>query len=706
MTSDVQYREQDGYVIGVDIGGTFTDCAVTTPDGRVVGAKSPTTPADRSVGFFAAIDLAAAKVGISSADLYRRSERIVHGTTTGTNAIVAREGAKTALLTTAGLRDVMFLMAGGGRTSGLDVDQALHGPSTDKPIPIVPKHLTAEIVGRIDVDGEVIAPLDEAAARATIERLVAVHDIEALAISLVWSIKNPVHEHRVAELAAEVAPWLYTTCSSDLISHLGEYERTTTTVMNAYIGPLMVRYIDSIERGAAERGFGGRVLFAQCAGGAITGAEAKSAPIRTVQSGPVAGIVSSELLAQRIDTPQVLLADMGGTTFDVSVINQGRALRRTKSLLQRYELALPMLDVESIGAGGGSIAFVDESGRLNVGPRSAGAVPGPACYGAGGAEPTVTDADVVLGYIDPDRFLNGRMTIRPDLAERAVAGVGAAVGLDVDAAAAGICRIVDSKMADLIRRMSVLKGFDPRQFVMYAFGGGGPVHATAVAREAGVSTVIVPLPAVAAMWSAFGAAVADVTYVYQEPMWLRLPAAAAPVNDAFAALEARALATVAAEGLADLPATMARSVRVKYRMQVHDVEVPMPSGVLTAETVADLDDRFNEVYEQIFGVGAGFREGGADLTGFQVRYQGQTAKPELRGGEHGDTTVTRTSRSVYWPDLGERRDTPVLATATGVLAEPVEGPALIALPDTVVVLHPGQRAVSDSFGNLVIDTGA
>jgi N-methylhydantoinase A len=356
-------RRPTGYVVGVDIGGTFTDCVVYAPDGTMTGAKAPTTPENRAKGFFDSIEVAAAGLGLSLRELLERSERVVHGTTAGTNAIVARDGAVTGLLTTAGHRDVIFLMGGGGRTSGLPADQALHVPSTNKPEPLVPKRLVATVPERMDVDGDVIVPLDEAAAREAIRHLVEDEGAESIAVSLMWSVANPRHEQRIRELVTELYPDVFVCCGSDLVNQVGEYERTTTTVMNAYIGPIMVRYIDAIESGAADRGFPHRVLFAQCAGGAITGAEAKAAPIRTVQSGPVAGIVSSQMLARQIDTENVLLADMGGTTFDVSVIRHGSGMRRDVSTFQRYELALPMLDVESVGAGGGSIAWVDASTR-------------------------------------------------------------------------------------------------------------------------------------------------------------------------------------------------------------------------------------------------------------------------------------------------------------------------------------------------------
>lgn len=692
-----------GYVIGVDVGGTFTDCVVIAPDGNITGAKAPTTPQDRSIGFFASIERAADKLGLSVRGLLEASERLVHGTTTGTNAIVSREGAKTGLITTSGHRDILFLMSGTGRTSGLSADEALQVASTSKPEPFVPKHLVAEVVERVDVDGDILVPLNEVTAKEAIRHLVEEENVEAIAVSLLWSVKNDIHERRLRQLIAEIAPDVFVTCASELIGRVGEYERTTTVVMNAYIGPLMSRYIQSIEDGAAQQGYRGRVLFAQCAGGAITGAEAKVAPIRTVSSGPVAGIVSSQLLAQRMGLSDVLLADMGGTTFDVSVIHDGEALSRNTSVLERYELALPMLDIESIGAGGGSIAWIDHSRRLNVGPKSAGAFPGPACYGQGGIDATVTDADVLMGFIDPARFLHGRMKIDASLARAAVQRIADSLHLDVYDTAAGICRIVDSKMADLIRRMSVLRGLDPRRFALLAFGGGGPVHAAAVAREAGIQRVIVPLPDVAAMWSALGAAVADVTYVYQDPQSFRMPVSPESLNEAFARLEERILVTAEQEELA-LPFEITRTVRMKYAMQVYDVEVPVKPGQFSEQDVIDVDARFAEIYESIFGEGAGYREGGTEITSSQVRYHGKTAKPELSrqtGGDDGD----HTTRSVYWAEAGQFVETPVVRLESNVVLGELKGPLLVELPDTVVVIRPGMTAEFDEYGNLIVDTG-
>jgi N-methylhydantoinase A len=692
------------FAVGVDIGGTFTDCVLLGEDGTIVGAKSPTTPHDRSEGFFEALARAAEKVGLDEHGLLARTTRLVHGTTTGTNAIVSRNGAKVGLITTAGHGDVMFLMRGGGRTAGLAPDEALHVSSTAKPEPLVPRSMIIEVAERVDVDGDVVVSLDEDAARSAVQELVD-KGAEAIAISLVWSFRNQSHEHRIQEIAKEVAPDLFVTCASDLVAQLGEYERTTTAVMNAYIGPLMTDYIDRIETGARARGFQGGVLFAQCAGGAITGAEARLSPIRTVQSGPVAGIVSSQLLCSQLGYPNALLADMGGTTFDVSVIRNGEALRRHTSVFQRYELALPMLDVESVGAGGGSLAWFDESARLNVGPQSAGADPGPACYERGNDVATVTDADVALGVIDPAAFLNGRMTINGSASEKALQVVGDRLGLTAHEAAAGVSRLVDAKMADLIRRMSVLRGLDPRKFVMLAFGGGGPVHACAVAREAGVKRVVVPLPHVAAMWSALGAAVSDVTHIYQSPTEIRLPVGADELNAHLDSMEQRARTTIASEGFAGVEPAITRTLQMKYAAQVFDVRVPLAPGRLDDDRARAIGDEFAAIYDDLFGEGSGYAEAGVIITNVTLQATVPTHKPQLPriDEKSSGAVVTRTTRPVYWAEEGTELDTYVVRLHRGVVDEDIKGPALIELPDTVVVIHPGETATFDDFGNLVVD---
>jgi N-methylhydantoinase A len=697
------------YAVGVDIGGTFTDCAVLANDtGRLVCAKVPTTPHDPSIGFFETVEAAAAQLDLSCEDLLARTSRLVHGTTTGTNAIVSRRGVKVGLLTTSGHRDLMHLMKGAGRTKGLPPDVLLHLPVTSKPEPLVPKPLIAEVKERVDADGDVVAPLDEASAREGIRHLLD-QGVKAIAVSFLWSIENPAHERRVADLIREADSSIYVTCGHEIASTVGEYPRTAAAVVNAYIGPLMVDYVTRIETGAKKRGYKGRVLFAQCAGGAITAQEARVAPIRTVQSGPVSGVVGSAFLAEAMGIDNVISADMGGTTFDVSMIRSRQPLTRDYSLLERFELALPTVDIESVGAGGGSIAWIDDSGRLQVGPVSAGAVPGPACYGRGGLEPTVTDADVVLGIIDAEGFLHGEMTIDGSLAKDAIGALADKLELSLFEAAAGINRIVDSRMADLIRRMSVLRGLDPREFTCFAFGGGGAVHAGAVAQEIGCRRIVVPLQNVAAVWSAVGAATADVVHVHQRPYVLdnsdthNSNGAGMELTGVFEALEAEARSQLEAAGFGGGSMHSRRTVRMRYTAQVHSVEVPVKDGPIGPDDLAALAESFSEHYESLYGRGAGYTKGGLQITSAHVRATHLVERPHLGRETSSSPAPEPTTRPVYWGEVGDHVETPVLRLLPGSPLDRTAGPLLIELPDTVAVVHPGQEAWVDRIGNLVID---
>jgi N-methylhydantoinase A len=694
------------YSVGVDIGGTFTDCSVVDDEGHTTTGKALTTPEDRTIGFFAAIEEAAGRLGIGLEELLAQTKRLVHGTTTGTNALVVRDGATVGMLTTRGHRDALFIMKGGGRTSGLPPDRLMDVSHQHKPEPIVPRSRVREISQRHDVDGDVMVPLDREEVRAAVADLVAA-GVDSLAISFLWSIRNPRHEHEAREVALEVEPDLFVTCGSDLVSAVGEYERTTTCVMNAFIGPLMVSYVERLEQGARERGYADRVLFTQCAGGAIGGEQTRSAPIRTVHSGPVAGVLSSRLLARHTDTPNVLVADMGGTSFDVAVIREGEPLTRVTSLFERFELALPMVDIESIGAGGGSIAWLDDSDRLNVGPRSATSNPGPACYGRGGTEPTVTDADLVLGILDPDSFFHGQIRLDVEKAEAAISPLARRLGLSIPEAAAGINRVADAKMADLLRRVCMVRGLDPRDFTCYAYGGGGPVHAASVCREAGIETVVVPMMNLAAVWSAFGAAGADVVHVYLSPEVMTLPVPGEAITAVFAELEGEANEALADEGIDPGDVVLERSLRVKHGRQVHAVDVPVKAGDLGDADVEQIDRDFTRIYEELFGKGAGSREGGIDITGFQVRAIGRTVDPVLAADATAAAEAPVVDQRVYWAELGGFAATPVVqAGEAGVGSEWLEGPALIRLPDTVIVVPPGQRAAGDGLGSVTIKTGS
>ena len=699
MTATQPADDQD-LVIGVDIGGTFTDCAIVLPDGTARPGKSPTTPDNRARGFFDSIEDAATGIGLSLDDALARCRLLVHGTTTGTNALIERRGAKVGLITTSGHGDVTLIMKAEGRLAGVDGAHIWDLPRSDKPEPVVPRALIREVDERIDYLGEVVVPLNESQVAAAADELVAA-GVEAIAVSFLWSVRNSAHEDRSVQLISDRHPQIFVTAAGSVSSFVGEYERTMTGVINAYIGPLMKDYVQRIEREAARRGYAGRILYAQCAGGAITEAEAQVAPVRTVHSGPVSGLLGSAHVAAALGEPDLMVADMGGTSFDVSVIRGLTPDVRDVSLLERFEVSLPMVYVDTVGAGGGSIAWLDAAGGLQVGPHSAGAMPGPACYGNGGTEATVTDADVVLGVIDPDNFLHGKRKLDRAAAERAVSALGERLGLSLEETAAGINQIIDAKMADLLRRMSILRGFDPREYTVFAYGGGGPVHVGAVAREVGVRKVIVPILHMASAWSAYGATVADVIHVVQRWEQHRMPVDPHRMNAVLADLEEQARGILATEGFEGGKVAINRSVRMKYTTQLHTIEVPISGEPLDEVAVEGIGTDFARLYDDLHGEGSGHQAGGVSLTGFVLRARGIVDRPPIATAPAA-TDIEHGSRPVYWAEAGTRVETPVLRLSGGRIEGRLEGPVLVELPDTVVVIRPGQSATCDDHGNLVL----
>ncbi|HTR75233.1 MAG TPA: hydantoinase/oxoprolinase family protein [Solirubrobacterales bacterium] len=682
------------YSIGTDIGGTFTDCTVLTSDGQIVTGKSPSTPPNFSEGFFGAVEDAAGTLGLSLPDLLSQATTLVHATTAATNALVQRKGAKVGLITTRGHGDAMLVMRGGGRSKGLDVDDLLYLPGMTKPDPIVAPELIREVSERVDCKGEVVVGLVEEQARTAIEELVEA-GAETIAVAFLWSFLHPEHECRVRDLIEEIAPDLFVSCSHDIAPRVGEYYRTVATVMNSYVGPLMNDYVGQIADGAREQGYERPVLFAQCIGGTVPVSEVKRRPLFTLDSGPVSGIVASNYLGEQFGFQNIITADMGGTTFDVAVIDGNAPLTRESTNLDRYEMYLPMLDVESIGAGGGSIAWIDPaSGTMKVGPQSAGADPGPVCYRNGGTEPTVTDANVVLGVINPERFLHGRRTLDRDASCAAVSALGERIGLDMEKTAAGIIEIVDNLMAEKIRRMTVYRGHDPREFAVFSFGGAAGAHASSFSRSLGVSAVVVPVGNIASVLSALGTISGDVMHVYDRAARLPAPFDLEEINAGFARLEEQAFDQLGAEGFDRRDVSLARLVSMKYGAQVFDVEVPFDAG----DSGDDLVARFEGTYERRFGKDSGYAPAGIELIRLRMYASGSLPRPELAATLSGDGRRQRETRSVYWRELGEYVETPIYEEVTGA----IDGPAVIELPDTTVVVRPGDRLRSDAHQNLVL----
>jgi N-methylhydantoinase A len=694
------------YFIGTDIGGTFTDLTMLSEAGEVMIFKAPTTPEDRTRGVLDALALAAGALGMPVEKLVGQLTYFAHGTTAATNAFIERKGATTGLLTTQGFGDILRIQRSMSSWAGMAVHELSHFSARSTPIPIVPRHLIEEVPERIDFRGEVIAPLDEDAARAGIGRLLA-QGVEAIAICLLWSFRNPAHERRLAEIVREMAPRVFVTVSSALVPILGEYERTSTTAINAYLGPVINRYINGLEGSIRGLGYDGPISIMESGGGVLPASEAAFQAANLLTSGPAGGVLASQKLGELLGMKNILTTDMGGTSFDVGLIVNGQPLLETVREEGRFHVALPSIKVTAIGSGGGSIARVRD-GHLTVGPESAGSVPGPACYGRGGTDATITDADVVLGIIDPDYFLGGRMKLDAALAAEAVRrNVAAPLGMELHEAAAGIREIANNQMADLLRRVTLRAGYDPRQFVLFAYGGAGPTHAHQYAAIAGITRVVAPNTA--SGHSAYGAVTADRHRSFSYSVGMHAPARfkrasdhvdAQVLNDAFARIEAQCRAALGED------AELRRFIDMRFRQQVHEVGIEVPRKTLGAADVDELVDRFERQYEQIFGANTALRISGVEFTIVRVEGLNPVHKPApTRLPEAGGEARPVATRQVYFYRRGFH-PTRVYRWDRVAPGNRFEGPAIIERPDTTIVIGPGQRAHMEAYGNIVIDLGS
>lgn len=690
------------YYCGIDTGGTFTDCAVIDSRGGITIAKRPSTPQDYSIGLFDALGGCAERLGISLAELLENTEHLFLGTTVGTNALLQMKGARVGLITTRGHRDNLAIMRSAGRSVGLPVEQLLHVSRHEKPAPLIPRHLVREVSERIDWKGAVFLPLNERDVEQAVEALV--HEgVEAIAVCLLWSIVNPEHERRVRAIVQRLAPGLFVSCSHELVAKRGEYERAVATAVNCFIGPAMQRYIENIEQRAAALGYRKPILVLQVSGGVVPSREVVHKPLYTISSGPAAGVTGSSFLAESLDARSAIITDMGGTSFETGIIYRGHALTASETIVNQYVFHMPRLDVQSIGSGGGSILWIDEaSGTLRVGPQSAGADPGPACYGAG-TEATVTDANLVLGYLNADNFLGGKMRLDRTKSVAAIRPLADRLGMSVQELAAGAVRIAESRMAELIRQMTLQRGLDPREFVLFAYGGAGPAHACSYARELGVGRVVIPLGTISSTWSAFGALCADVLHVYEKSDLLSEPFDLQYINDVFAQLEAQGLHQLEEDGVSGEQTGFRRFLEMKYKMQIHQIEVPVPGGRLGSGELVQIMARFEQIYEGFYGAGSAYRDAGVEIGLFKVNAVGSMVKPRLPALEAGSAAPAAGSREVYWGDLASSLDTPVYAGDQLAAGHTMHGPAIVEYAETTVVLHPGASAAVDPSGSFIID---
>ena len=704
--------------LGVDIGGTFTDLVViddATGTARV--GKVLTTAKDPAHGVEEGIHALLDEAGVRS-DAVRA---VVHGTTLATNALIERKGAKTALLTTEGFRDALEIRRE-GRYDMYDL-------FIDPPPPLVPRHLRREVPERLLADGSILKTLDEAAARRALAEL-AREGVEALAICLLHAYVNPTHERRLSEIAREVSPGLSVSCSSEVVPEIREYERASTTCANVYVAPLMARYLEDLERRLAALGIDGQLYIMQSSGGTALPPLARRLPVRLVESGPAAGALAAAQAARERHEPKLLSFDMGGTTAKACVIDDGVPLVGREFEVARADrfkkgsglpIRVPVIELIEIGAGGGSIARVDRMGLLKVGPDSAGADPGPACYTLGGRHPTVTDADLLLGYLDAEFFLGGRMRLDREAAHRVVGEhVARRLGLDVTGAAWGIHRVVNENMAAAARIHGIERGRDLRQYPLFAFGGAGPVHCWQVAKILKVPRILIPFGAGA--MSAYGLLAAPLAFDFVRTGRQRLDRADWPaINRLFAEMEEEGRALLARAGVAPADIHISRIAEMRHAGQGHEVECAMPLGALSTESLPTITASFENAYRALYhrlphGVpieALNWRltvsgpQPGTGLSGRSEPGRALIRPPSVHASRTAPTTTgsaraTKGARQAYFAEVGGFVETPIYDRYALHAGAEFAGPAIVEERESTAVVGPGARCrVDDGFGLVV-----
>jgi N-methylhydantoinase A len=697
-------------VVATDVGGTCTDTVVFIPNTPTVLGKVLSTPPDFATGVLNSIGSAASNAGMETSELLRRTRLFIHGSTVVDNTILTRTGARVGLITTEGFEDTLLVTRGAyGRWGGLTEDRIKHPVRTERARALVEPDCIVGVPERVDYKGAVLRPLDLRAAKRAIRYLIEEKKVEAIAVSLLWSFHAPQHEQMIRQLLSEMAPNIHCTLSSDIAPVLGEYERTSTTVINAYAGQIVKDYLTSLEQLLADAGYRGPLVVMQGYGGLLPAQTAANRAIGMLECGPAAGVIGSRALGDLLDQPDVIATDMGGTTFKVSVIQKGEIEFAREPMIDRFHYAQPKIEVISLGAGGGSIISLEPgSGAPLIGPQSAGSTPGPICYGRGGHEPTLTDVFLLAGYMDPSVFLGGSMTLDVDRARSIFSKkIAEPLGLSVQDAAIGVLRIAAAQIADLVREATVERGLDPRDFVLHSFGGSCGMLVGLFAAELGVRRVVVPYTA--SVNCAFGLISADVVHEYSQTQLLAVPTTPESMNAIFAPMVAQAELQLAGEGFPRERMSFVWSADMRYGRQVHELTTTMQAPVpLDQQGLDRLIEDFEQLYERKFGRGSAYREAGIEITKFSLSARGLLERPHFAPSPLGGPDAQaahRGTRPAYV--LGRDAFQPVDIYDFERMApgHAVPGPAVIHTPITTVVLQAGQFGRIDAFRNIVIDMG-
>lgn len=691
--------------IGTDIGGTCTDTTIMDDDGRVYIGKDLTTYPDFSDGIFNSLSDAIEPMDIGLDELLSETELLLHATSVGENALFEREGAETGLLTTAGFEETLHATRGAyGRWSGLPFEQVKDIIAAEKPEPLIPQDRIAGLSERTYRD-RTLQELDESEVFEAVEDLLA-DGIESLAVCLLWSFADPKHEQRIADLLEDRYPDLYVSVSNEVSPTMGEYERTSTTVINSYLGPTAKNYLDSLESTLSDFGFDGLLLLMFAHGGLVSRTDAVERPVGLLESGPVGGLLGSQLVADKRDVENVISTDMGGTTFKVGVIDDGRIEYAEEPMVGRHHYQFPKRDIHSIAVAGGSIVSLEDDTNVpTVGPESAGSDPGPVCYGRGGRRPTVTDVDLIQGYFSPEYFLDGDKEMDPEGAYDAFEEqIADPLGKSVEEAAGDIYTLTNSIIADLLREMTVEKGIDPRSFTLVSIGGAAGMHAASYARELHVPEVLIPHTA--SVHSAFGLLSTDVTHEHVAVRQLRPPFDADQITGIFDDLETDARDKLAREGFGPDDISLERSISLRYQRQVHELLTPVEKeGPLTDDDLTTIIDQFERRYEQRYGKGSAFKEGGVEITEFRVRGVGPLSQPQLdtRETTPGDGEDARVdTKEMGFQPAKRRLEAGVYDFEKLTPGDELHGPCVIVTPVTTIVVNPGDIARMDGYRNVSI----
>ena len=683
------------YTVGVDTGGTFTDLICVGADGESVIIKTSSTPDDPSLAVIEGLRRAAQKHGRDFCDFLGAVTRICHGTTVSTNTVLTWTGAKVGMLTTKGFRDTLAIRFG--------IRETPYDYTVPAPAPLAPRYLRVPITERVKWNGEEVVPLNEDEVRAACKYL-AGQEVEAVVVGFLWSFKNPSHERRAVEICREELPGKYIVGSCDIQPEIREYWRISTAVISAYVGPNLANYLGHLVQTLHDNGFRGELLITQSNAGVMFPEIAMEQAVRTVLSGPACAPAAAAYVASPLDLRDLITVDMGGTSFDVCLIKDQKPTTALETAVGGvYHMRLPIVDVHTIGAGGGSIAWLDQMNVLHVGPQSAGAHPGPACYGRGGTEPTVTDADLVLGYLNPDFFLGGEMAVDRALAEKALQEkVAGPLGLDAVEAAKAVRKIIDHSMSDAISEVSVQRGEDPRRYVLVAAGGAGPVHVASLARVLGIQRILVPRDS--SIFCALGSIIADLRHDLVKSIVVKTSLAdPALLNAAFAELQSVGDGYLAREGIPAGDRYYRRSIDMRYKGQFHEVEVPVTDGDLTAEGLEQIVEDFHRRHSELYA----YRDVvETEMINVRVAACGKVTPPTRKAVEAGRrqdaSACLKGHRDVYFEEGDGFVSTPIYDGDRLSAGSIVDGPAVIEESTTTIVVPPAAHLEVTVYGDYLM----